>query len=195
MASGAALLALAGIGAALYFSQDDDEGTTATTTQAAARVEVPLLVGLREQRALEVLREAGLQPGETSRRAGTKPAGIVTEQEPEAGVRVAEGRTSPGRLAGPARETVPDLVGERVGQAVGDLEQAGFEPAWGGSSPRSRGRRGRAGAAAGTKLKEGATVALQVSKGPEPVPVPDLVGRQVSEATGAVRDAGSGSTS
>ncbi len=43
---------------------------------------------------------------------------------------------------------------------------------------------------AGTKLKEGATVALQVSKGPEPVPVPDLVGRQVSEATGAVRDAG-----
>ena len=186
------VLALAGIGAALYFSQDDDEGTTATTTQAAARVEVPLLVGLREQRALEVLRDAGLQPGETSRRAGTKPAGVVTEQEPEAGARVAEGMDVALVVSqGPPRETVPDLVGERVDQAVGDLEQAGFESSVGRVfAEEPAGVVVEQAPQAGTKLKEGATVALQVSKGPEPVPVPDLVGRQVSEATGAVRDAG-----
>ena len=66
---------------------------------------------MREPRAVEALQEAGLQ-ADVSRRAANKPAGMVLEQEPKDGVRVAEGDEV--RLVvsqGPARETVPDLVG------------------------------------------------------------------------------------
>ena len=186
------VLVLAGVGAAFYFSQDDDEESAATTTQAAPRVEVPLVVGLREPRAVEVLNEAGLETGEIGRREGNKPAGVVLEQEPKDGVQVPEGDEV--RLVvsqGPAREVVPDLVGEQLNQALDDLDQAGFD---------SQVRQVFAGEAsgivvrqepqAGAKLKEGSTVALQVSKGPKPVPVPDVVGQQASEATSALREAG-----
>ena len=186
------VLALAAVGAAFWLSREDDEDETApATTQTVARVEVPVLVGVREPRALELLREAGLQ-GDVARRAGNKPAGVVVEQDPEGGVRVEEGESV--RLVvsrGPARETVPDLVGEQLNQALDDLRAAGFD-----SEVRQVFAEEESGVvvkqepAAGAKLKDGATVALQVSKGPKPVPIPDVVGQQASEATAVLRDAG-----
>ena len=97
-----------------------------------------------------------------------------------------------GRLARPASRDRPGPR-RRAGRPGGRRPRAGRlrVQRGAGSSPRSR--RGSWSSRCrrpGTKLKEGATVALQVSKGPKPVPVPDLVGRQVSEATGVVRDAG-----
>lgn len=184
------VLALAAVGAGFYLSREDEDAAP-TTTEAADLVAVPLVTGLREPRALEVLREAGLQAAIT-RREGNKPAGVVLEQDPDAGERAREDETV--RLVvsrGPARETVPDLVGEQLNQALDDLGNAGFE-----SQVRqvfaeeASGVIVRQEPAAGTKLKEGETVALQVSKGPKPVPVPDVVGQQASEATTVLRDAG-----
>ena len=186
------VLVLAGVGAAFYFSQDDDDEATSTTTQAAAQVEVPLVVGLREPRAQEVIREAGLEPGDTEQRESNKAAGVVLEQEPEAGVRVSEGDTVGLVVSrGPAQEVVPDVVGEELNQALDDLEQAGFdsqvEQVF---SEEESGIVVRQEPEAGANLKEGQTVALQVSKGPKPVAVPDVVGEQASEATSVLREAG-----
>jgi beta-lactam-binding protein with PASTA domain len=184
------LLVLAGVGAAFYFSQDDDE-PAATTTQAAARVEVPRVVGLREPRAVGVLREAGLQ-ADVARHAANRTAGIVLEQEPQDGVRVAEGEDV--RLVvsqGPARETVPDLVGAELNDALADLKAAGVDAQVRQVfADKPSGVVVKQEPAPGTKLEEGAVVVLQVSKGSKAVPVPDMVGQQASEATAALREAG-----
>lgn len=185
------VLVLAGVGAAFYLAADDDE-TAPTPTQTVARVAVPALVGVREPRAVELLREAGLEAGTVARRAGNKPAGVVLAQEPAAGARLDEGENV--RLVvseGPAREVVPDLVGEDLNQALDDLGQAGFR-----SQVRQVFAQQASGVVvrqepkAGASLKEGATVSLRVSKGPRPVPVPDVVGQQASEATSVLREAG-----
>jgi beta-lactam-binding protein with PASTA domain len=184
------VLALAGVAAAFYFSRDDDEAAP-PTTQAAAGIEVPLVVGLREPRALEVLRDAGLA-AQIERRAGTKAAGVVLEQQPADGTRVDEGEAVQLVVSqGPARETVPDLVGEQLNQALDDLNEAGFDSQVRQVfSEEASGVVVRQQPAAGAELKEGETVTLQVSKGPRPVPVPDVVGQQASEATSVLREAG-----
>lgn len=184
------LLVLGGLGAAYYFSQDDDD-SAAATTQTVERVEVPSLVGVREPRARELVREAGLEP-EVQRQEGNKPAGVVMAQRPEAGERLAEGGSVLLTVSrGPARETVPDLIGQQLNEALDDLQKAGFE-----SDVSQVFAKEQSGVVVkqepegGTKLKEGAAVALTVSKGPKPVPVPDVVGMQASEASSTLRDAG-----
>jgi beta-lactam-binding protein with PASTA domain len=190
------VLALAGVGAAFYVTQDDESSDRPTVATSKAILEVPPVVGLREPRALEVLREAGFQP-DVRRRAGNKPKGVVVAQEPEGGTEV-EDRDLEGDTTvlltvsnGPARETVPDLVGEQLNEALKDLQQAGFtsEVAQVFSEDAS-GTVVRQEPEAGTRLKEGELVRLTVSKGAKPVPVPDVVGQQVSEATAALREAG-----
>jgi len=184
------LLVLGGLGAVYYFSQDDDDDEAATT-QTVAQVEVPELVGVREPRALELVREAGLE-SELRRRAGNKPAGVVLAQKPEGGARVPEGEAVLLTVSrGPARETVPDLVGEQLNDALEDLQAAGFtSKVTQVFAAEASGVVVKQEPAAGEKLKEGSAVALTVSKGQKPVPVPDVVGQQVSEATAILRQAG-----
>src|SRR5687768_620871 len=81
------LLVLAGLGAAWYLTREDDEdeaGPTTTNTATVEPVEVPLLMGLREDRARERLDEADLE-AEVDRRPDAKPRGVVIEQDPDAG--------------------------------------------------------------------------------------------------------------
>lgn len=184
------VLVLGGLGAAYYFSQEDDENAPATT-QTVARAEVPSVVGVREERARELIREAGLEP-EVRRRAGNKPAGVVMEQQPEAGERVAEGGSVLLTVSrGPAREVVPDLIGAQLNEALDDLQKAGFESDVSQVfATELSGVVVEQEPVGGTKLEKGSAVALTVSKGPKPVPVPDVVGMQASEATAALRKAG-----
>ena len=185
------LLALGGVGAAFLLSGDDDESSAPTTQTTVVRVEVPALVGVREPRALELVRDAGLQ-AEVRRRAGNKPAGVVAAQDPESGSRIEDRGTVLLTISkGPARETVPDLIGEQLNQALSDLQgvDLGSQVAQVFSEEPS-GVVVRQEPVPGTKLKPGGSVSLAVSKGPKPVPVPDVVGQQVSEATAALRKLG-----
>ena len=105
---------LAGIGAYLYFTQQDE------TT-------VPAVTGMRQEPAEAAVRDAGLEP-ESTQQQSSKPAGIVLGQSPDAGAEVDEGSSV--RLAvstGPPRETVPDVVGQTRTEAVDALAAAGFE--------------------------------------------------------------------
>ncbi|MEJ7792596.1 MAG: PASTA domain-containing protein [Gaiellaceae bacterium] len=182
------LLALGGVGAAFLLSGDDDESSAPTTQTTVVRIEVPALVGVREPRALELVRDAGLQ-AEVRRRAGNKPAGVVAAQDPESGSRIEDRGTVLLTISkGPARETVPDLVGEQLNEALSDLQ--GVDLASQVFSEEPSGVVVRQEPVPGTKLKPGGSVRLAVSKGPKPVPVPDVVGQQVSEATAALRKLG-----
>lgn len=183
------LLVLGGLGAYYFFSQDDDDA--AATTATVARAEVPVVIGMRELRAKERIREAGYEP-EVARKASAKPKGVVFEQTPEPGTDLRRGETVSMTVStGPPRETVPDVVGQPVDEAVEDLRAIGL-----GSERTEAFAEQEAGTVVkqdpegGAKLREGGVVQLTISKGPEPVSVPDVVGTTSSQATKTLRDAG-----
>ena len=172
------LLVLAGLGAYLYFSQQDEST-------------VPAVTGLTQERAETEVRDAGLEP-ETTRQESTRPVGIVLEQNPDAGEKVDEGSSV--RLVvstGPPRETVPNVVGQTESEAVDALTAAGFESDVTQTfSDKQKGLVVAQDPKAGANLKEGETVVLAVSKGGKPVSVPDVVGTTSSEATATLQAAG-----
>jgi len=172
------LLVLGGLGAYYYFTQEDEKT-------------VPAVIGMRQERAEATVRDAELDP-ETTRQESSKPRGIVLEQSPEPGTKVDEGDNV--RLVvsnGPARETVPDIVGETESEAVAALTAAKFQAdVTKVFSEQQAGVVVSQEPKSGANLKEGSTVALTVSKGSKPVTIPDVVGTTSSQATTTLRDAG-----
>jgi beta-lactam-binding protein with PASTA domain len=172
------LLVLAGLGAFLYFAQQDEST-------------VPAVTGLPQERAEAEVRNAGLEP-EIERQASTRPQGIVLEQSPDAGDKVDEGSSV--RLVvstGPPRETVPDVVGQTESDAVAALTAVGFKAdVTQAFSDKKAGIVVAQEPKAGSNLKEGSAVALTVSKGGKPVTVPDVVGTTSSEATATLQVVG-----
>lgn len=173
------VLVLAGLAAAYFLTQDDDEPAATTTT--ARQAEVPRLIGLREEQALEELREEGLE-GQVDRRSSQEPRGVVIGQNPGAGEELALGETvqldvSAGRATGtttgettaePETARVPEVIGRRSSEATAQLREAGFdvrlvqvpsqEPAGTvvGQNPR-----------AGSDAEKGSEVRLNVARQPE----------------------------
>jgi beta-lactam-binding protein with PASTA domain len=172
------LLVLAGLGAYLFFTQQDE------TT-------VPAVTGQPQEQAEGEVREAGLEP-ETTSQESTRPQGIVLAQSPDAGEEVEEGSSV--RLVvstGPPRNTVPNVVGQTEAEAVDALTAASFESdVTEAFSDKKAGIVVAQEPKAGANLKEGETVALTVSKGGKPVAVPDVVGTTSSEATATLQAAG-----
>jgi eukaryotic-like serine/threonine-protein kinase len=88
--------------------------------------------------------------------------------------------------------SVPDVVGEREDDAVEVLEDRGFrvtsDTEFNEDVPR--GRVIEQDPAAGQRVEEGTEVRLVVSRGPEPVEVPDVVGQTEDEARATLEDAG-----
>ncbi len=152
---------------------------------------VPAVTGLPQERAEDEVRDAGLEP-ETTRQQSTRPLGIVIGQSPGAGDEVDEGSTV--RLVvstGPPRGTVPDVVGQTESEAVDALTAASFTAdVTEAFSDQPEGTVVAQDPKAGENLQEGATVALTVSKGGEPVTVPDVVGTTSSEATATLDGVG-----
>lgn len=209
------VLVLAGIGAAYYFSQDDD-GAAATTTASGSVV--PLVVGLREDRARERLRDEGLE-AEVERRESSEPRDVVVEQDPEQGARlesgeavrlvVSEGRpgATTGATTAPAEAVrVPEVVGASVSDATERLQAAGLgvrlvqvpsdepEGTVVGQSP-----------AAGAEAERGSDVRLNVAEQPtttttattttappepQPATVPEVVGQELAQAARAFAEEG-----
>lgn len=169
---------LAGLGA-YYFLTQEDEKT------------VPAVIGLRQEPAEASVRDAGLDP-QATRQDSSRPRGVVLEQDPEPGAKVDEG--SDVRLVvsnGPARETVPEVVGETEAAATSALTDSGFKAdVTKAFSDKKAGTVVSQEPKGGTNLKEGSTVALTISQGSKPVTVPDVVGTTSSEATATLRDAG-----
>jgi beta-lactam-binding protein with PASTA domain/ABC-type amino acid transport substrate-binding protein len=161
-------------------------GTTVTVVVATepAAVAIPNVSGLTEADAFAVLLDAGLQPGERTRRySDTVPSGRVIRTDPRAGTVVQRGTTVDYLLSRgpeptptpsptpPGVVTVPDVRNETEVDAVSELLDAGLQPGerferYHGTVPA--GRVIRTDPAAGTRVARNTAIDYYLSRGPEP---------------------------
>jgi beta-lactam-binding protein with PASTA domain len=186
------VLVAAGLGALYALTRDDGDGVAAppTETVTAGTVQVPDVEGEQLAEATAALVGAGLR-ARVIRRRTEGPEGVVLQQEPRAGVSVERG--SAVALTVPAEGTiaVPDVRGMPAVRAFARLDDAGLKP---------RAKRVFAAAptgevvaqkpAPGTKVADGSTVVVNVSRGRREVAVPDVKGLPEAEAVAALEGAG-----
>jgi serine/threonine-protein kinase len=177
---------VAGIAAAYLLTRDDDDDATEPTT-----VTVPDVVGDDVGDALRELGTNGLT-SQVVRIASNRPREEVIRQRPRAGAAIERG----GRVAlvvseGPPTARVPDVVGLPLADAFRRIEAAQLRPqARRVFSSRPRGRVVRQRPAAGTELEREQVVSLTVSRGPERVAAPALLGLSEAQAGTRLRSAG-----
>jgi beta-lactam-binding protein with PASTA domain len=162
-------------------------------------VEVPNLVGRFLDGAVQQLRSAGLEAGETT---GTPvpnvPAGQIVRQSPPPGTRVDRGTRVQLTVAEAAPRTVPDLVGKPLPEAEDILARAGFkagsvrEEEASAAPPRTVLRQDPG---PGTAVKgEAPAIALVIARRPTPSPImidiPNVVGTQLDLAMATLKRAG-----
>ena len=190
--------------------------TTVSGSAALAQKTVPAVTGLPLADAQTKLAALGLKTTTTPVSSTSQPPGSVTEQAPQAGVKLAKGSTvtlsvvkapagsattaptttAPTTTAAPAQPqsaTVPDVQGQKEGSAVQAFGQVGilaslaFVP---GSDPL--------GTVVGQAKPSGTTVPyhdhvqINVSRGPSNNPlaqVPNVVGRTLHDAVSALQGA------
>lgn len=134
------------------------------------RASVPRLTGMSRDAALQVLRRAGLTPGQVSERAGGAARGTVLATNPDAGQVVPAGSTVHLVLSGgPAELTMPDVTGHELAQARATIEQLGLalgNLAFDSSSTLRSGMVIAQVPAAGSPVATGASINLRVSGKP-----------------------------
>ncbi|MEV5158111.1 Stk1 family PASTA domain-containing Ser/Thr kinase [Streptomyces sp. NPDC053728] len=157
-------------------------------------VKVPDVEGLALADARRELKETGLAPGMVTREFSeeidrgkvirTDPR-VGTERHPDSAVALVISKGSP--------VDVPDVTGLSVEDATAALEVEGLRAkvlTERVSSSEADGDIARQTPGSGAEAAEGDTVELTVSKGPRMLPVPDVTGKDVDEARGALEDAG-----
>jgi serine/threonine-protein kinase len=164
-------------------------------SQGPERYAVPTLAGSTAEEARAALEEVSLTlGGTTEEHSETVPAGQVLSSSPAAGEQVRPG-TAVGVVvsSGPAPVAVPDVTGRPQDEATALLTAAGLTPQVApeavfsddvpegsvvGQSPGP------------SSVERGTSVTLTVSRGPELVTVPEVVGRQFSVAEKELTDLG-----
>jgi eukaryotic-like serine/threonine-protein kinase len=95
-------------------------------SKGPAQKQVPNVVGKSEQDAEQALSQAGFNVGKiTTDSTSTQPQGTVIHQSPGGGSQAKPG-TSVNLTVSGGGVTVPSVVGESQGQAIGELSQAGL---------------------------------------------------------------------
>jgi beta-lactam-binding protein with PASTA domain len=158
-------------------------------------VTVPNVVGSTESAASTAITTAGLTVGTITREySSTVVSGSVISQNPSAG-----GSATPGSVVdlvlskGPQPVTVPNVVGSTESAASTALTGAGLAV---GTITREYSSTVMSGSVISQELPSGSLVApgtpvdLVVSRGPQPVPVPGVVGSAESAASTAITGAG-----
>jgi serine/threonine-protein kinase len=156
---------------------------------------VPPVVGQDLVRATELIEKAGLVLGTVEQVADdAAPAGEVISQDPPAGEDAApETAVNLVVSTGLAEFPVPDdLIGRSEGDVGFRLGNLGLEPVFDTefSSEILEGFVIRTEPVGGATVKKGDQVTVYVSEGPEPVVVPNLIGRTEEQARSALEALG-----
>ena len=155
---------------------------------------VPSIVGKTESDAAKVAREAGFELDVPQRKSSSTVAkGRVISQSPAAGEQAARGSLIGLVVSeGPELKQVPDVVGTSSSKAKDTLGSAGFKVKTSEefSETRDKGVVISQSPDAGVFVTAGSTISLVVSKGPERVTVPDVVGKGEAEATSTIQGLG-----
>jgi beta-lactam-binding protein with PASTA domain/predicted Ser/Thr protein kinase len=183
----------------IVYEQQPTEGTsldrggivTILVSTGKPTVKAPAVVGMSLSDAVAALTEAGLH-AKSIGVPSTKPANIVTAQDPKPGTPLVSGATVRINYStGPKPVAVPPVVGLDYATAAGQLQAAGFavartnvesdQPADVVVSQVPSGN--------STAVK-GSTVNLSVSNGPQTTPLPDVTGQTQADARATLTAAG-----
>jgi serine/threonine-protein kinase len=174
-----ALLAVLGVLLFLLYRQFSGDGG------GGATLAVPNVVTRPVAEAVQALRDAGLSPATEEVPNDQVAPGVVFDQDPPAGTRVKRGATVRLKVsAGAPPVSVPAVVGTALDDARDVLSGAGLavdvrlQP----SDTEPAGQVLAQEPAAGTAVPRGTTVTLTVSSGKPKVAVPDVAGKDATEA-------------
>ena len=160
--------------------------------QGSETVAVPYVVGIQAALAVQDIEEAGLVPNVRRVSNSDVEEGIVFAQSPTEGTRVDKGEIV--RIdvsSGKPEVTIPSVVGQSSEDAVAELTRAGLNAQIVEvNSDRDEGTVTAQSPSAGTVVVEGTQVRINVSKGPRPVTVPNVVGLPYDQAASELRRAG-----
>jgi len=157
------------------------------------RVTIPAVAGQTYEQALSSLREEGLTARRRNVYSDTVPSGSVVSTDPGGG-----GRVHPSRVVtvtvsrGVEQVTVPDLSGLSAQEARRRLGSARlvYREAAVYSESVDEGRVVSQSVAADTAVNHDSAVPVTISKGRQPIRVPNVVGKSEADANNAIRKAG-----
>ncbi|TKT00361.1 Stk1 family PASTA domain-containing Ser/Thr kinase [Streptomyces lasalocidi] len=171
-----------------------NDTVTVTVSDGPETVEVPDLKGLRLDKARESLKSDGLEPGLVTRAfSDDVPKGFVVGSTPGAGTERRAGSAVALVVSKGEAIDVPDVTGDDLDDARAELEKAGLKVEVADQQVTSEFDKGQVAAqspGADSRAADGDTVTLTLSKGPEMVEVPDVVGASVDDATSLLEQSG-----
>ncbi|WP_432484305.1 Stk1 family PASTA domain-containing Ser/Thr kinase [Kineococcus esterisolvens] len=154
----------------------------------------PDVAGRAPEAAAQQLRTAGFQVERRQEFSDTVPAGTVIGTDPAAGERVHEDGTVTLVVSrGVQHFDVPEVAGQESAAAQEALREAGLavgEVTEEFSEDVAQGQVVRTDPAAGTSVPHDSPVALVVSRGRQPLAVPDVVGLSLEDAQERIAGAG-----
>jgi serine/threonine-protein kinase len=161
----------------------------------APKVPVPTIVGLTQSDAQATLTTAGLTLAISEQQfSESAPKDTVISSDPAPGGEVAEGGTVDAVISkGPERYSVPDVTGMTPDAAATEITAAKLVA---GAQTQVFDDTVAVGSVAGTdpkigtSVKPGTSVSILISKGPKPVPVPDIDGTKSAVAQAALTEIG-----
>jgi beta-lactam-binding protein with PASTA domain/predicted Ser/Thr protein kinase len=176
-----ALLALAAIAVAAWLALQPPMRT------------VPKVVGVRSAEASRTLQNRGFEVGIQTVVTPDVPKDRVATQDPQPGVKAREGsKVTITVSAGPGQTAVPAVVGRPRAEAEAALRRLGLKPVVTQefSADVPAGRVISVSPLEGATVDKGTRVRLVVSRGVQPIAVPDVVGKDFAEARGLLEGAG-----
>jgi eukaryotic-like serine/threonine-protein kinase len=180
------VLVLLGLGLLILLTHRDHNKSAAPTTKP-----VPSVVGLTKAAASARLTQLGFTV-QVRLTPSAKPKDLVIAQAPQAGATLSRGGVVALNVSnGPPKAGVPNVVGLKVATAIAKLRAAHLD-----SQQKIVFARAAPGTvvkqtpAAGAEVKKGAPVLLEVSKGPQRISVPAVVGSKRDDAVATLKKAG-----
>ncbi len=165
---------------------------TLTVSAGPGSAKVPPTAGLTRAAAEAELKKAGFGIQVADAHSTSVPAGVVVHSTPSAGTAATRGSDVVLTVSmGPKLAKVPVLVGTQRSVAVQQIRSRGLVAAVSEeTSSAPVGQVVRQSPSAGSEVEPGSTVSIVVSKGPQKVTVPNLIGKLRSEAVTTLREAG-----
>ncbi|MGW2960313.1 Stk1 family PASTA domain-containing Ser/Thr kinase [Streptomyces sp. NPDC001220] len=171
-----------------------NDSVTLTISDGPETVKVPDVQGRTQARAKALLKAGGLEPGMVTREfSDDVPKGSVISTDPGPGSRRHAGTAIALVVSKGSPVDVPDVTGDTLDDARQELQEAGLKvtvSATEVTSEYDQGQVARQTPAGDAQAAEGDTVTLTLSKGPEMVEVPNVVGATVDDATKLLEQSG-----
>jgi beta-lactam-binding protein with PASTA domain/predicted Ser/Thr protein kinase len=167
-------------------------GKIQDSLDSSSGVAVPLVVGEREDLAVQNLNAKGLDAAVHRKPSDTVPEGTVYDQRPEAGVRLDKSSAVDIYVSlGPAKVKVPDVMGKSRDDAIAALTAAKLKfKVLSVFSKEDTDTVVAQSPVGGKEVTQGSLVHINVSKGLEPLGIPNVVGQLYDSAAGELQGQG-----